>query len=238
MFIEFHAIDWWLVIFNFVWILGAAIILSDFSYHEFLTKGKEIKLTDILKKSSFKKPLFAGVILLSIGIVFSSINSKNDYLLIRFTYIDYNIYDPAKIEKYDIGKLLNIPTHGMEVKNKKYRVSNNLIAMSWNGYVETPFIKFTCGHYALEFEAFGSEANNEFSKIVVALLVIKDKKLVLHNFIKIIGLTELKKGYRLKFEVEESKTGKIRVRFFNDFVGKKGNDRNVWIGGMKIEKLK
>lgn len=236
MFLEYYVIDWWWVISNFVWILGAAIILSAFSYYEFLTWRQKIRRTEIFRRTSFKKSFFLGLILLAAGLIFSLINFKNDSSLTRLKFIDTNIYNPNKIEKYDIGELLIISTHEMEM-NKKYRIRNNLIEMPWSGYVGTPFINFASGHYTVEFEAHGSEAGNEFSKIWVIFLVIENKKLALHKFLKQIELTETKKKYSLKFEAEENKIGRIRIQFFNDGSDDKGGDRNVWIGKVKIRKL-
>jgi hypothetical protein len=56
------------IIANFVWILGLAIILADFSYHEFLSHVIKVKRTKVLKKNSFKRPFLLGMILIAVGI--------------------------------------------------------------------------------------------------------------------------------------------------------------------------
>ena len=56
------------VISNFIWILGIAIILADFSYHEFLAQLKKVKRVEYFKRDSFKKPLLLGLILIASGI--------------------------------------------------------------------------------------------------------------------------------------------------------------------------
>jgi len=65
---EIPKIPWGKVISNFIWILGAAIILADFSYHEFLASVQKTKKIEAFKRSSFKRPLLLGLVLVVIGI--------------------------------------------------------------------------------------------------------------------------------------------------------------------------
>lgn len=236
MLLEYYTINWWLLLSNFIWILGAAIIIAAFSYIEFLIWKQKIKTIKFFTRRSFKKYLFLSLVLPVVGLILSSFNFSKNPSPSKFIFIDYNICDLGEIEKYYIGESLNISVYEM-IMSRKYPVRNNKISMPWNGYIGTPFIKFASGHYAVEFEAYGSEAHHEFSKIYVFFLVMKNKKLVLNKIMKTIELKE-KKKYRLKFEVDENKIGKIRIQFFNDDGDEKGGDRNVWIGALKIIKIK
>jgi len=65
---EISKIPWGKVLSNFVWILGAAIIVGDFSYHEFLLNLQKAKRTEVFKRDSFKKPFLLGTILIAAGI--------------------------------------------------------------------------------------------------------------------------------------------------------------------------
>lgn len=56
------------IISNFIWILGASIILAAFSYHAFLAHVQRIKRTEIFKRQSFMKPLLLGLVLAGLGI--------------------------------------------------------------------------------------------------------------------------------------------------------------------------
>ncbi len=64
---ELIRIPWGKIFANFTWIFGASIILADFSYHEFLVHQEKIPLIKVLKKSSFKRPFYWGLLLLAIG---------------------------------------------------------------------------------------------------------------------------------------------------------------------------
>lgn len=55
------------VISNFIWILGAAIILAAFGYHEFLAHIHKAKRNEIFKRDSFKKPCLLGLIFVASG---------------------------------------------------------------------------------------------------------------------------------------------------------------------------
>jgi len=65
---EISDIPWGRVFSNFVWILGAALILTTFSYHEFLVHLQKAKRIEVFKRDSFKKPFLLGAILITIGI--------------------------------------------------------------------------------------------------------------------------------------------------------------------------
>jgi tellurite resistance protein TehA-like permease len=64
-------IPWGTVFSNFLWIVGAAIILAAMSYHDYLASQKKEKLINLLKRNSFQKPLFSGLFLVTAGIALS-----------------------------------------------------------------------------------------------------------------------------------------------------------------------
>ena len=65
---DMQGIPWGKVFSNFVWILGASIILAVFSYHEFLAYVQKAKRIEVFKRNSFKKPFLLGLILVTAGI--------------------------------------------------------------------------------------------------------------------------------------------------------------------------
>jgi len=64
-------IPWEAIFSNFIWIVGAAIILADFSYHDFLAHREKVKLKSVLKRRSFKMSLLSGMTLMFLGIAAS-----------------------------------------------------------------------------------------------------------------------------------------------------------------------
>ena len=65
---DIQSIPWGKVFSNFVWILGASIILAVFSYHEFLAYVQKAKRIEVFKRNSFKKPFLLGLILATAGV--------------------------------------------------------------------------------------------------------------------------------------------------------------------------
>ena len=74
---EGFGFSWGKVIANFIWILGAAVILADIGYHEFLTRETKAKWKDIFRSDSFLRPAHLGLILAAFGIMGSL---KNPFL--------------------------------------------------------------------------------------------------------------------------------------------------------------
>ena len=53
-------IPWFQVACHFVWILGAALILASFGYHDWLAREKGQKLGPLLRRKSFLRALTGG----------------------------------------------------------------------------------------------------------------------------------------------------------------------------------
>lgn len=59
---------WGKMIANFLWILGAAVILLDLSYHDFLVHKKKRKWREIVESDSFLRPIHISGILIFAGL--------------------------------------------------------------------------------------------------------------------------------------------------------------------------
>ena len=64
-------IPWGKMLANFVWIMGTALILAAFSYHDYLAYREKMKLGEALRRKSFFWPLMIGSILISAGVAAS-----------------------------------------------------------------------------------------------------------------------------------------------------------------------
>jgi len=62
---------WAYVIANAVWILGLAVVLAAFGWHDFLTHTRKRRLGELLRGDSFLKPFFLGLTLVSGGLALS-----------------------------------------------------------------------------------------------------------------------------------------------------------------------
>ena len=59
---------WAEVLSAFLWILGLAVILVDFSYHEFLVHVRKLKWLDVVRSRGFLRPIKAAVVLILFGL--------------------------------------------------------------------------------------------------------------------------------------------------------------------------
>jgi hypothetical protein len=65
-------IDWLQVAFHALWILGCAVILTAFSYHNWRAPRCGIRTRQLLGASSFQFPFCVGLFLASLGLFFLS----------------------------------------------------------------------------------------------------------------------------------------------------------------------
>ena len=75
---EFEILE---IISSLVWILGVALILAAFSYHEFFAHLQKTKRIEVFKRASFKKPFLLGLILVASGV---SVSTKQLWLTAIF----------------------------------------------------------------------------------------------------------------------------------------------------------
>jgi len=65
---------WGKMIANFLWILGLAVILLDFSYHDYLVHKKKRRWREVLDSDAFLRPIHIAGILIFAGLAGSLSN--------------------------------------------------------------------------------------------------------------------------------------------------------------------
>jgi hypothetical protein len=114
-------------------------------------------------------------------------------------------------------------------------MKDNTMALLWDGYIQTPFIEFKKGDYVMEFQAKGSGAKEEFSKLKIEF-EIPDKNNYLCTTASIyIELTGKMETYPMDFQTTANTMGRIRITYFNDiYIPETGEGRDVWIREIMI----
>lgn len=56
---------------NFLWILGAAIILAVISWHEFHVRAGRLRWKGLMKSAGFRRPIYVGLIFIMAGLALS-----------------------------------------------------------------------------------------------------------------------------------------------------------------------
>jgi|GEM_PF-3029845 len=59
----------WVEVFSsFLWILGLAVVLADFSYHEFLVHKRQLNWSDAFRSRGFLWPIKVAIVLILFGL--------------------------------------------------------------------------------------------------------------------------------------------------------------------------
>ena len=144
---EIPDIPWGKVISNFVWILGAAIILAAFSYHEFIAHVLKAKRSELFKRISFKKTLSLAGSLIAVGICVASI-----------LYIFSEKIETEAIILKDMVKFQPSSLEGPKI------IRDKVMFMSGNGVIESKKIHFEKSKYEIRIISKGSKALKETAK--------------------------------------------------------------------------
>jgi hypothetical protein len=189
------------------------------------------------------KPFARIACLVGVGLIISG-------FLLNYAKIPSRQLIVVKIDKQKLPGLRSISTEApilflpkqlkMNPQNKNHILNNekmkdNTMALLWDGYIQTPFIEFKKGDYAIEFQARGTRAEEEFSKLKIEF-EIPDKNNYLHTTASTyIELTGKMKTYRMDFQTTTNTIGRIRITYFNDiYIPETGEGRDVWIRGVTI----
>lgn len=65
-------IDWWSLGVNLLWIIGAAIILTAYSYHYWIATVSKRRLAQLVETRSFQLASWSGFLLVCLGVLFTS----------------------------------------------------------------------------------------------------------------------------------------------------------------------
>jgi len=203
-------IPWGMVFSNFIWILGVAIILADFSYHEFLAHLKKIKRTEVFRRKSFKKPFFLGLILITVGICSS-------FILHIF---------PSKPEAIILKDMVKFPPSSFEGRKK---IKGDTIFMLSNGIIKSKRIHIEKSKYEIRIISRGSEALGETSRLKVYVGI---------NLIADYYTSTKYKERIIEYDSKAKKIARLILEFVNDYYSPKRKlDRNVWIKSISIAQV-
>jgi hypothetical protein len=211
-------------------------LLTNLSVHDLLAAKLKIKRKEIIKTYSYKKYAALGILMLFFGLALSLLPAQSITPAKKVIFIDQNSYEPDEIEKQNIETILPLSSRQLDLDGS-WKILDETAILYENGYAETPFMDFKPGSYEFKFEASGSKAFEEFSKIWIAFLIIQDKILMLEDRAKEIMLSGEMKSYHHTLNIQKDQIGKIRIHFFNDKEDFQGNNRNVWIRSIEIRRI-
>lgn len=224
-----------------MWILGIAIFVALAGVMHFSRVSTALKYRDFIKKPFTRIGCLVGA-----GLIISG-------FLLNYAKIPSRQLIVVKIDKQELPRLRSISTEApilfspkelkMNPQNKNHILNNekmidNTMTLFWDGYIQTPFIEFKKGDYAIEFQAKGSRAEEEFSKVKIEFELPDKNNYLCTTASTYIELTGNMETYRMDFQTTANTMGRIRITYFNDiYIPETGKGRDVWIKDLNIFRL-
>jgi hypothetical protein len=238
---EIVNINWLLLAAPSLCVLGIALVISMLGLMEYSSVSCNLNRRDFIKKKLFKTGVRISAGLIITGIILFQFKIPSDKLIV----VQISKVKPdASIQWLPTGNVLHFAPAELTIDahNKSHILNNegmidNTISLFWDGFIQTPFIRFEKGDYTVEFLAKGTKAEDEFSKIKVEFETPgKDNDLATQSIIY-FELTKTMNPYRMNFKTGVETIGRIRLTYFNDiFIPKTGKGRDVWVKEFTIIK--
>lgn len=239
---ETVTINWLLLLAPLCWVLGLAVIIFLFGLMEYRQAALKLKRVDFIASPFFRRGTLTAVILIITGLLlgFLKLPAEN-VIAVKTTPLENgNARFPVLEESLRFTpRQLKMDNHNKSHILNNEEMKDNKMVLFWDGYVQTPFVRFLPGNYRLTVMAQGSPANGEYSRLKVVFEIPGKTGYLETITVKYIELTARMQPYGMDFTATEETPGRIRVSFFNDLQipgSRKGRD--VWLKDMAIEKRK
>jgi hypothetical protein len=235
--IETIHINWLLLAAPFLLLLGAGMLLALVGVMEFLNASRGVRRGDFLQRSVCKSVVIISLALVVIGVGLYQFRLPAGQLIL------VEIKEPetgARWEEINGSRLFLPHQLKMDGHNKSHVLNNkgmkdNTMAMFWDGYIRTPFLRFKKGGYAVEFLAKGSRAEGEYSRLKVEFESPGEHNYLVVRDAKYIELSSKMAGYRMDFNIPADTIGRVRITYFNDiYIPETKKGRDVWLKNLKI----
>jgi hypothetical protein len=231
-------INWLLLLAPFLWILGIAVFVALAGTMHFSRVSTALKYRDFIKKPFTRMGCLIGAGLIIGGFLLDYAKIPSRQLIV------------VKIDKQKLPRLRSMPTEApilfspgelkMNPQNKSHILNNekmkdNTMVLLWDGFIQTPFIEFKKGDYVIEFQARGSRAEEEFSKLKIEFEIPDKNNYMCTTTSTYIELTGKMETYRMDFQTTDDTIGRIRIAYFNDiYIPGTGEGRDVWLREIMI----
>lgn len=226
-------INWLLLAAPLLWSLGIALFLALIGLMEFSKTTRNVNRKEFLKSTFCKTTAGVGIALVVGG------------LLLNFAQIPSHRFIAVKLEKPTSSSLITVSPGTplafspnelkMDPKNRGHYLNNqgmknNTMALFWDGFIRTPFLQFDKGNYRVQFQARGTEAENEYARIKIEFEIPGEKNYLVTKKIAYFELTDKMHMYEMDFQTETSVIGRIRITYFNDiYIPETKKGRDVWL---------
>jgi hypothetical protein len=231
-------INWLLLAAPFLWILGVAVFVALAGLMYFSRVSTALNYRDFIKKPLTRIGCLVGAGLIISGFLLNYAKIPSRQLIV--VKIDKQKLPPLRSISVETPILFSPTQLKMNLKNKNHILNNekmkdNTMALLWDGYIQTPFIEFKKGDYVVEFQARGTGAEGEFSKLKIEVEIPDKNNYLCTTACTYIELTGKMETYRMDFQAAANTMGRIRITYFNDiYIPETKEGRDVWIREVKI----
>jgi len=231
-------INWLLLISHFLWISGVAVMFASVSIAVYVNRKQHRKLKEYFKTPTMHWMIWSSAFLLVSGLLLFQFKLPSQNLVVVHVKPANNgtpLMTVGDMRMSLLPRQLRIDPQNRSHPVNNEKMKNDTIALFWDGFVSTPYMHFLEGEYHVRFQARGTEAAKEFSKIKVEFEspdrfgYLKIRKKVY------ITLNEKMNRYSLSFPVPQATTGRIRITYYNDLqIAGTGKGRDVWLRDITI----
>jgi hypothetical protein len=232
-------INWLLLLAPFLWILGLAVLVALAGAMHFSRVAAALKYRDFIKKPFTRIGCLIGAGLIISGFLLNYAKIPSQQLIV--VKIDKQKLPPSRSISTDAPILFSPKELKMNPQNQSHILNNekmidDTMVLFWDGYIQTPFIEFNKGDYVIEFQAKGSSAEEEFSKIKIEFEIPDKNNYLCTTASTYIELTGKMETYRMDFRTSTNTIGRIRITYFNDiYIPGTNEGRDVWIKNPEIK---
>jgi hypothetical protein len=232
-------INWLLLAAPFLWILGIAVFVALAGVMHFSRVTTALKYRDFIKKPFTRIGCLVGASLIICGFLLNYAKIPSRQLIV--VKLDKQKLPPFKSISFEAPILFSPKQLKMNPQNKNHILNNekmkdNTMVLLWDGYMQTPFIEFKKGDYVIEFQAKGSGAEEEFSKLKIEFEIPGKNNYLYTTASTYVELTGKMEIYRMDFQTTANTIGRIRITYFNDiYIPGTGEGRDVWIKDLNIK---
>ena len=230
-------INWLLLVSPFLWTLGCAVIVALLGHMQFLNASTGIKCRDFIKKPLFKKGVLISICLIVSGLLLNFAKIPSDKLIA----VKLNPQNRGPLKILSAGPLYLSPQElEMDAHNKSHilnneKMKNSTMVLFWDGYIRTPFLRLKRGSYTITFQAKGSKADEEYSRIKIEFEIPDKNDYLVTEAEHYFQLTDKMETYRINIQTPADTLGRIRITYFNDlYLPKTKEGRDVWIRNLVI----
>lgn len=231
-------INWLLLVGPFVWILGCAVFVALMGTMHYSKVSAGLRYLDFIKKPGSRTAVLIGTGLIICGFLLYYARIPSDQLVV--VEIDKQKLPPLKsISSQDSIRFtpgeLKMDSHNRNHILNNEKMKDNTMVLLWDGYIQTPFLEFKQGEYIMEFQAKGTIAGEEFSKLKIEFEIPDQNNYMCTIASTYIELTGKMKVYRMNFQVPVNAIGRIRLTYFNDvYLPETGTGRDVWVRELMV----